>query len=359
LTQDTRHQFTVAIACNRAMVERAIGNEELARLGEFATVRLEEFDRPADFVNPPPPDPATDARLISFVGDADALIISGGAPRVTAQIIDSCSHLRFIGDLEGDRFASRIDVEAAWSRGIRTVDTTNGSSNSVAEWALALMLIGVRNGGQQFRDVLARGPWYHDTPWVDRELKPVELTGKTIGLIGCGLIGRRLLELLRPFRTEAYIYDPYVPGELADIYDVTLTTLESVLSLSDVVVCLAPLTPATKGMLGEREFALMRCHAVFVNVSRGAIVRTEALAPRVRAGALIASLDVHEHEPIPDDYPLIDAPNTFLTPHTAGWTPEARLSNFKLMVDELERFRAGHRTRYDLLAHTIANRRGQ
>lgn len=353
-----RREFAVAIACNQRIRERSIGDVELDKLRSFAVVRIEEFEGPADYVNHPPPDPAADERLVALVGTGNALIVSAGSPRVTAGIMDSCSNLRFIGDLEGDRFASRIDVEAACARGIRTVDTTNGSSNSVAEWALALMLIGLRNAGEQFRDVLDRKPWYHEAAWSDREIKPVELTERAVGLIGCGLIGRRLLELLKPFRPKVYVYDPYVPKELAEIYDVTFTTLENVLSLSEVVVCLAPITPVTKGMLGRSQFKLMRDDAVFVNVSRGQIVQTSALEDEVQAGRLIACLDVYDPEPLPSESPLIDARTTFLTPHTAGTTREARLSNFGLMVDELARFVAGHDTRFDLLPRTVANRRG-
>jgi D-3-phosphoglycerate dehydrogenase / 2-oxoglutarate reductase len=358
VSRDKGKTFTVAIACNRRIRERSIGDAELDRLRTFAEVRIGEFDRPADYVNPPPPDADADEQLSGLVADADALVISAGSPRVTAATMDACPNLRFVGDLEGDRFASRIDVRAAWSYGVRVVDTTNGSSNSVAEWALALILIGLRNAGDQFRGVLGHKPWYHDVEWNDRQIKPRELTGRTIGFIGCGLIGRRLLELLRPFRTTVYAYDPYVPNELAEIYDITFASLENVLALSEVVVCLAPLTPATKEMLGEREFGLMKDQAIFVNVSRGAIVQTDALVRKVEGGALIASLDVHDPEPIPLDSPLIDLQNTFLTPHTAGTTVEARLSNFKLMVDELERFAAGHATRYDLLPRTITNRTG-
>ena len=77
-------------------------------------------------------------------------------------MMDACPNLRFIGELEGDRFANRIDTEAAWQRGIRTVDTTNGSSYGVSEWALALMLIGLRNAGEQFRGSSSTGgPWFH------------------------------------------------------------------------------------------------------------------------------------------------------------------------------------------------------
>src|SRR6185369_6516982 len=97
--------------------------------------------------------------------------------------------------------------------------------------------------------------------------------------------------------------------ELADIYDVTFTTLDNVLSLTDVVVCLAPITPATRGMLGAREFGLMRDGAVFVNVSRGAIVQSDALIAELRAGRLVAGLDVFDPEPIPEDSPIRDLRN--------------------------------------------------
>ena len=114
------------------------------------------------------------------------------------------------------------------------------------------MLVGLRNAGEQFHDIIDRKPPFHSVPWDERAFKPDELTGKTVGLIGCGIIGRRLLELLEPFHTTIYVYDPYVPRELADVYDITFTSLDNVLSLSDVVVCLAPITPATRGHARRR-----------------------------------------------------------------------------------------------------------
>ncbi len=273
--------------------------------------------------------------------------------------MDACPRLRFVGDLEGDRFARRIDVEAAWERGIRTVDTTNGSSYGVSEWALAMAMIGLRNTGAWFRKiVIDRQERFHPEFSGDVGFRNGELTGKTVGLIGCGIIGRRLLELLEPFHCTVFVYDPYVPRELADIYGVTFTSLDRLLAASDVVICLAPITPATRGMLGPRELDLMRDEAVFVNVSRGAIVDTDALIAKLRQGRLIAALDVFDPEPIPVDSPVRDLPNVFLTPHIAGVTAASGPRFFRLMVDELARFLAGHETRYDLLPRTIANRMG-
>ncbi len=126
---------TVVLACNLESMDAMVTDAQLVRLRGFADFRFEAFDRPSSWEAPPPPDAETDARLIAIARGASALIITHGAPRITPQIMDALPELRFIGELEGDRFAHRVDVEAAWERGIRTIDTTNGSSYSVAEWA--------------------------------------------------------------------------------------------------------------------------------------------------------------------------------------------------------------------------------
>ncbi len=347
----------VAIACNATFLTVVEEHPAIAVLREFADVRMAAFARPEGYIEAPPSDPAEDARLIELIGDATAVIVSMGAPRITPAIMDACPNLRFIGELEGDRFANRIDTEAAWARGIRTVDTTNGSSYGVAEWALMMMILGLRNGSEQYRGVMSRAPWFHSVPWDSRAFIPRELTGRTVGMIGCGIIGRRLLELLMPFGCDIYIHDPYVPRELADIFDVTFTSLDQVME-QDVVVCLAPITPATKGMLGREQFARMPDGSTFVNVSRGQIVQSDALIERLRGGRITACLDVFDPEPFPEDSPIRDLPNVFATPHTAAAAQDGRGRNLTIMVEELDRFFAGHETRYDLLPRTIANRTG-
>jgi phosphoglycerate dehydrogenase-like enzyme len=128
---------------------------------------------------------------------------------------------------------------------------------------------------------------------------------------------------------------------------------------SEVVVCLAPLTPRTRGMLGAREFALLRPGSVFVNVSRGAIVDSAALIERLSKGDIVAGLDVFDPEPVPADSPIKALPNVFLTPHIAGVTEAAYRRFFTLMVDELERFFAGRQPRYQLTPRSRADRRGE
>jgi phosphoglycerate dehydrogenase-like enzyme len=350
----------VLLACNPQVRRDYITAAALERLGRGAAFSWAEFNESSGWDAPPAASAAALVEFSRLCRSADALVVCHGSPRVSAEVLDAAPGLRFVGELEGDRFAQRIDVEAASARGVRAVDTTHGSSYPVSEWALALMMVGLRNAGSHFRRLIAGGGWMNmEQRLADPGYQQGELTGRTVGLIGCGHIGRRLLQLLAPFECRVFVHDPYIPREMADAVNFTLTSLDHVLSSTDVVVCLAPLTPGTRGMLGEREFGLLRSGTVFVNVSRGPIMQTGPLITRLQRRDIIACLDVFDPEPIPPDSPVRQMENVFLSPHIAGVTARSRTRFFDLMVDELERFFAGHETRHDLLPRTLANRRGQ
>jgi phosphoglycerate dehydrogenase-like enzyme len=349
----------VGLCSNQTVRQEYVAAGDLERLGGFARFDWREMDLESSWDGPPAATVREVRGLTDWAKGLDALVVCHGSPRVTAEVLNECPKLRFVGELEGDRFARRIDVDACASRGVRAVDTTQGSSYPVSEWALAMMLVGLRNAGGQFRRLIEHRPAPSDE---ERRRDPGyvrgELTGKTVGLIGCGHIGRRLLEYLEPFHVCVLVHDPYIPKEIADAYRFTLTSLDNVLAIPDVVVCLAPLTPGTRRMIGAREIGLLKPGAVFVNVSRGAIVDSAALIERLRMGDIVASLDVFDPEPVPVDSPVRDLPNVFLTPHIAGVTAASRTRFFTLMVDELKRFFGGHETLYDLTPRTMANRRG-
>ena len=145
---------------------------------------------------------------------------------------------------------------------------------------------------------------------------------------------------------------------MPDAIGVVKTTLDSVLSKSDVIVCLAPHTPATEGMIGRRELDLIPSNTVFVNVSRGVVVDSDALIARLKRGDIVAGLDVFDPEPIPPDSEIIGLPNVFLSPHIAGVTLASRHRFFSLMVDELKRFFGGEEPLFELTPRSMANRRG-
>ncbi|HEX4092908.1 MAG TPA: NAD(P)-dependent oxidoreductase [Trebonia sp.] len=341
----------VGIACNAATRARFIAGDSVARLARAADVRWLEFDGPDRAAGPPPADAATRARLIEFAADLDALVVSHGCPRVDDAVLAAAPSLRLVGDLHGDRFAARIDVAAAARRGVWAVDTTNASSDPVAEWALALMLIGLRNAGALFRRLVAGEVLWPDRAAFTRDPGYLngELTGKTVGIIACGHIGRRLLELLAPFGVTALVYDPHAPEVLAEIYDLTLTSLDRVMTGADVVVCLAPLTSQTRGLIGPGEIEALRPGSVFVNVSRGPVVDSAALTARLGRGDVIACLDVWDPEPVPADAVIRSLPNVFLSPHIAGVTAAAEPRFFDRMVDEVLRALAGDHPRHQLV----------
>jgi D-3-phosphoglycerate dehydrogenase len=348
----------VLFVANRGAYERMLRPVDVERLGQFADFAWLECNVPFDRTDwtTVPDDPAATKLVTERVKEIDGLIVCHGSPRIGPIILAAAPKLRVIGELEGDRFAARIDVEAVQARSIRVVDTTNGSSYGVAEWALGMMLIATRQAGALFRS-MAAGEWR--TRPGSPDFERFELTGKRVGMIGLGIIGRRLVQLLQPFGCAISAHDPYVPKEVADVLGVRLTSLDHVLGDSEVIVCVAPLTPKTRRMVGERELALIKPGSALVNVSRGPIFDPDATIARLQRGDVSAAFDVWDPEPIPADSPIRQLENVVLTPHISSQTKDGRGRFFKLMVDELERFFAGHDTLYDLTARTLANRFGR
>ena len=350
----------VLICANKDVRERYVVGEAVGRLdalAEWEWLPSEGVCTKPGVWGGPSEDPADAERLRGNVGDVDALVVCHGSPLIDGSVLAAAPKLRLVGELEGDRFANRIDVPACAARGVRVVDTTHGSSLPVAEWALGLVLVGLRNAGAHFRRLIA-DDYY--TPWKDHSdpgWRMSELTGRRVGLIGLGHIGRRLVELLKPFRCDVWVHDPYVPKEVALASGVRLTSLEHVMDC-DVVVCCAPLTPKTRRMVGAREIGLLRPGTVFVNVSRGAIVDPDALTQRAKQGDVRFALDVFDPEPIPADAEVRHLPNVFLSPHIASFSRECGPRFFSFMVDELERFFGGHETLYDITPRVLANRHG-
>ena len=342
---------TVLLAFGRGVYERYVDDTQLARLETFAD--WDWFECEGGGIESANEDTEAAEQFVDRLADIDGLIVCRGAPQLTAEILDHCTKLKIVGELEGDRFAARIDLSAAWKRGIRTVDTTNASSYPVAEWALGLILISLRNIGTQFRRVISGQQ-------RDTEIKPYRgvLRGKRVGLIGCGNMGRRLMSYLRPFDVEIWVHDPYLPREMADALDFLQTSFENILTQCDVIVCLAPLTPATRGMIGKREIDMIPPGTAFINVSRGAIVDSDALIERLKKNDITAGLEVWDPEPVPEDSEIRHLHNAFVTPHSSAHRGDEKNEFFEMMVDEFDRFFHGHETKYDLTPASQANRTG-
>jgi len=332
---------------------------DVARLAAATEVRIVRLAGPTGIGNEPEADPVAEAALVAAAVGSSALVVTHGSPRITGAVLDALPTVTFVGELEGDRFFTRIDTVAAAERGVVVVDTTHGSSLPVAEWALALAILGLRDAGRYVRALIGHQPVGNGGHGEPARLTNRELTGKRVGLIGFGHIGWRLAELLRPFGTDVIAFDPYAPRELADAAGISFGRLDTVMGAADVVCCLAPLTPGTRGLITGRLLSSMRAGSVFVNVSRGAVVDRAGLHEVAARGEVVFCLDVLEDEPIPVDHVLRDLPNVTLTPHLAGTTVESRSRFFTLMVDEIERHLRGLEPHAQLTDHTLAGRRGR
>ena len=177
--------------------------------------------------------------------------------------------------------------------------------------------------------------------------------GRTVGVIGASRIGRRVIELLRPFDLEVYLFDPYVDAPTAAELGVRLVDLDTLLRTCDIVSVHAPANPQTHRLVGPEQLALMRDGATLINTARGELVDTDALIKHLEAGRLYAVLDVTEPEPLPTGSPLWELPNVFLTPHIAGSHGNELARMGDCIIDELERILDGRPFAHAIVASDL------
>ncbi|MDD2476988.1 MAG: NAD(P)-dependent oxidoreductase, partial [Dysgonamonadaceae bacterium] len=162
-----------------------------------------------------------------------------------------------------------------------------------------------------------------------------DLTGKTVGVIGTGAIGRHVIKLLNAFDCEVLGYDAYPSDEIKKL-GVTYMELDDLLKKSDLVSIHTPLLDSTKGMINKEKLELMKSTAFLINCARGPIVNNAALADALENGVIAgAGIDVFDMEPpIPEDYPLMSAPNCIVTPHIGFFTKEAMIRRAHITFDD-------------------------
>ena len=164
-----------------------------------------------------------------------------------------------------------------------------------------------------------------------------DLIGQTIGIVGLGNVGKRVAELCRGlFSMRVLSYDPYVPKDVMAKLNVEKVDLDTLMREADFVSINCPLTDETRGMVGAKQYALMKPSAYLVTTARGSIHDEDALAEALRAKKLAgAGLDVWEKEPPPLDHPLLHMDNVIVTPHTAGVTREARENMGRVAAEQM------------------------
>lgn len=256
----------------------------------------------------------TEEDVIEACRDADALI-NQYAPigRKVIEALEKCKVITRYGV-----GVNTIDLDAATEKGICVANVPDYCMDEVADHALALLLSWTR------KITLAN---YHvkNGKWDFKVTQPIyRLRGRTIGLVGFGKIPQMLAEKVKPLGLKVLAYDPYFPKNLAEEKGVALVELDELCAQSDFISVHAPLMEATRGMIGEQQFARMKKDAIIINTSRGPVIHEKALVDALTKGQIAgAALDVVEEEPIPKDHPLLSMDNVILTPHAAWYSEEA------------------------------------
>ena len=275
-------------------------------------------------------------KIVELTGDAE-ILVTHLAP-LSADIMDRLPKLKFVAVSRGGPV--NIDMKAARERGILVVNTPGRNASAVAEFTIGAILAETRNITRG-HDSLRRGEWRGDLYRAD--LAGQELCEMTVGLIGYGEVGRRVVKLLKAFGCRILVSDPYVQLTAEDLNDgVIQCSLDRVLTESDVVSLHPRVTAETTKMINAETLGQMKKGAYFINTARGPLVDYPALLDALSSnhlrGAMIETFDI---EPLPADSPFLTLPNVTLTPHLAGASVKTVSYAAGLAAEEVRRYLAG------------------
>ncbi|MGH1492141.1 MAG: 2-hydroxyacid dehydrogenase [Acidimicrobiales bacterium] len=251
-----------------------------------------------------------DQHLADIIADADYAV--SGQVAVNAKVLQAASKLKLLH--KWGVGVDNLDVDAARQLGIKVARTTGSNAVPVAEFTIGLMIGALRHvahGHHRLQD----GQWRN---WSSSE--PLMLSGKTVGLVGFGAIGKNVAKLLAGFGCDVLYHKPNrLTASQEQDHGVRYADMATLLSASDVVSLHCPLTEQTAGLIDSAALASMKPTAVLINVARGGVVVEPDLIAALGRGEIhSAAMDVYEIEPLPADSPLIGVDNLTITPHLAA-----------------------------------------
>ena len=264
------------------------------------------------------------------MAQSDALITRSGTA-VTRELVNAGKRLRIVG--RAGVGLDNVDVDACTERGILVINAPTANILSATEHTMAMLLALCRNIPEAHASV-KRGEW------VRSKFMGVELSGKTLGVIGLGRIGTLVTTRARAFGMHVIAYDPYIPATVFEKVGAERVSLDHLLAHSDVITVHTPLSDETRGMLGAAEIAKMKSGVIALNIARGGIWDERALADGLASGKIAGvAIDVYVEEPPKKDNPLLSYNNVVLSPHIGANTIEAQdrvaVQTSEMVVDAL------------------------
>lgn len=257
----------------------------------------------------------TPEQLKEIIGQYHGLAVRS-ASKVTAAILESANHLKIVG--RAGVGVDNIDVNAATQKGVLVINTPAGNGIAAGELALGYIFALARKLPQSTASMKAG-------QWDKKSFMGVEITGKTLGVVGFGNIGRMVGERAVGLKMKVLAYDPHTAATSAPPAGTEFVSLEDLITRSDFITLHMPLTPQTKGLFGRENLLKMKKNAYLINCARGGIVDEQALYEVMKDGHLAgAALDVFEQEPC-GPLPVLQLPNVLSSPHTGASTKEAQV----------------------------------
>ncbi|WNI21001.1 hydroxyacid dehydrogenase [Streptomyces sp. ITFR-16] len=307
---------------------------------------LAALARVCDLAPLPVLDDFTTDRARAVLADTELLVTGWGCPPLDAAALASAPRLRAVVHTAGSVRGHITD--ACWERGIEVSSAAAANALPVAEYTVAMILLSGKRALERARDYRSRrlrDDWLTTSSQVGNY-------GRTVGILSASLIGRRVIELLRPYDLRVLLHDPYVSEAEAEALGVAAVGLDELFALSDVVSVHTPLLPATRGLVSRELLMSMRPDGVLLNTSRGAVIDQDALTDVLRLGRIRAILDVTDPDALPAGHPLWECENALITPHLAGSQGNEWQRLVDLAVGEAGRWAAG-----DGFAHPVRRER--
>ncbi|MEU1278034.1 hydroxyacid dehydrogenase [Streptomyces sp. NPDC005805] len=318
------HRPRAVLAMSPEAASAVLGPRALAALGEVC-----------DLAPPPVLDDFTTDRARELLAGAELLVTGWGCPPLDAAALAAAPLLRAVVHTAGS--VRGHVTEACWERGVEVSSAASANALPVAEYTVGVILLTgkrVLEQAREYRAGASREDWLRVPAHVGNYRR-------TVGILSASMIGRRVIELLRPYDLAVLLHDPFVTETEARALGVEAVGLGELFARSDTVSVHTPLLPETRGLVSRELLGSMRHDAVLVNTARGAVVDQDALVEALGENRIRAVLDVTDPDVLPPDHPLWSCEGALITPHVAGsqgneWQ---RLSD--LAVSEAARWAAG------------------
>ncbi len=275
-------------------------------------------------------------QLLAEIPKYDGWIVRS-ASKATASVLEAAKNLKAVS--RAGVGLDNVDIPSATKKGIFVFNTPMGNTLAAAELTIALLMALTRKIPQANISMKQQ-------KWDKKSFSGTELSGKTVGIIGFGRIGREVSKRLKAFEMEVLAYDPYINEIALKEAGASKATLDEIYKNADYITVHVPLTPETRNLIDEAQFAKMKANVKIINVARGGVINEKALQKALQSGQISgAAIDVFESEP-PTDWSLVLLDNVIATPHLGASTKEAQdkcgIEAAQQMVDVLKHHKTEH-----------------